>query len=93
MTLHQRVLVSAPQRPASTSSERAAATEITIRNGVEYTLVLIEPGLWRWRFQIGETATTGTTKTNLRRMAAHRVKSRIDREFNKSRKLGLAGNR
>jgi hypothetical protein len=53
---------------------------------------MIEPGLWRWRFQIGETATTGTTKTNLRGMAAHRVKSRIDREFNKSRKLGLAGN-
>jgi len=42
------------------------AAEITIRNGVEFTLLLIEPGMWRWRFQIGELATTGTTKTNLR---------------------------
>jgi hypothetical protein len=87
MTLHQHVLVNAPRSPASTCSERAVPAEVPIRNGVEFTLALIEPGLWRWRFQIGEIATTGTTKTNLRGMAAHRVKSRIDRELNKSRKL------
>jgi hypothetical protein len=74
MTLRQRV------------PERAVAAEVTIRHGVEFTLVLIEPGLWRWRFQIAEAATTGTTKTNLRGMAAHRVKTRIDRELNKPRR-------
>ena len=49
------------------------AAEITIRNGVEFTLLLIEPGMWRRRFQIGELATTGTTKTNLRGLAARRA--------------------
>ena len=43
------------------------------RKGVEFTLLLIEPGLWKWRFQIGETVTTGTTETNLKGMAAHRA--------------------
>jgi hypothetical protein len=49
------------------------AAEIAIRNGVEFTLLSIEPGMWRWRFQIGELATTGTTKTNLRGLAACRA--------------------
>jgi hypothetical protein len=35
------------------------------RKGVEFTLFLIEPDLWKWRFQIGETATTGKTRTKL----------------------------
>ena len=55
------------------------AAEITMRNGVEFTLLLIEPGLWKWRFQIGETATTGKTKTNLRGLATRRVQAQIDR--------------
>ena len=33
--------------------------------GVEFAHVEIEAGLWQWRFQIGETVTTGTTKTVL----------------------------
>jgi hypothetical protein len=49
-----------------------------IRKGVEFTLLLIEPGLWKWRFQIGDTATTGKTKTKLMGMAARRAESRID---------------
>lgn len=36
-----------------------------IRKGVEFTLLLIEPGLWQWRFQIGKTVTNGKTHTNL----------------------------
>jgi hypothetical protein len=57
------------------------------RKGVEFTLLLIEPGLWRWRFQIGETISTGKTHTNLMGMAAHRVHQRIDRELRKPHDL------
>jgi hypothetical protein len=32
-----------------------------IRKGVEFTVQLIEPGLWKWRFQIGEAVTDGRT--------------------------------
>ena len=49
------------------------------RKGVEFTVVQVEPGLWKWRFQIGETVTTGKTLTRLMGMAAHRVGQRIDR--------------
>jgi hypothetical protein len=49
-----------------------------IRKGVEFTLLLAEPGLWKWRFQIGETATTGKTQTSLIGLAARRVELRID---------------
>jgi hypothetical protein len=51
------------------------------RKGVEFTIQLIEPGLWQWRFQIGEAVTTGKTETNLIGLAAHRVEQRIDREL------------
>ena len=47
--------------------------------GVEYSIARTEPGLWRWRFAIGESVTTGTTQTNLAGMAAHRVRRRINR--------------
>ena len=57
------------------------------RRGVEFTLTQVEPGLWKWQFQIGETVTTGRTHSNLMGMAAHRVQQRIDRELNKPRKL------
>ena len=59
------------------------AAQAMIRNGVEYMLLLIEPGLWRWRFQIGELATTGKTKTNLRGLAVRRVETQIDRALHK----------
>ena len=51
------------------------------RKGVEFNVVQIEPGLWRWQFQIDETVTTGTAKTNLRGMAARRAEMRIDRDL------------
>jgi len=57
------------------------------RKGVEFTLLLIEPGLWKWRFQIGETVTTGKTEASLRGLAARRVQLRIDRELGKPRSL------
>jgi len=59
------------------------------RKGIEFTLMLIEPGLWRWRFQIGETVSTGKTQTSLMGMAAHRVHARIDRELKKPRSLAI----
>jgi hypothetical protein len=46
--------------------ENAVTAEVMNRKGVEFTLLLIEPGLWKWRFQIGQTVTTGVTKTNLK---------------------------
>jgi hypothetical protein len=58
-----------------------------IRKGVEFTLVLIEPGLWQWRFQIDEAISTGKTQTSLMGMAARRVERRIDRALNKPRLL------
>ena len=58
-----------------------------IRKGVEFTLSEAEPGLWQWRFQIGETIKTGRTETNLKGMAAHRVQQRIDLELRKPRDL------
>jgi hypothetical protein len=54
-----------------------------IRQGVEFTLLLIEPGLWKWRFQIGKTAATGHIKTNLMGMAARRAELRIDTALRK----------
>jgi hypothetical protein len=57
------------------------------RRGVEFTVRQVEPGLWRWQFQIGETVTTGRTHSNLMGMVAHRVQKRIDSELNKPRKL------
>ena len=56
------------------------------RRGVEFTVTQVEPGLWKWHFQIGEKITTGQTHSNLMGMAARRVQQRIDRELNKPRK-------
>jgi hypothetical protein len=50
-----------------------------IRKGVEFTLQSSEPGLWRWRFQIGEAVTIGSTHTRLIGLATRRAESRIDR--------------
>ena len=57
------------------------------RRGVEFSLVQIEPDLWRWQFRIGDTVTTGKTHTRLKGMAAPRAHKRIDRELGKSREL------
>ena len=60
------------------------------RRGVEFTVLQVEPGLWRWQFQIGETVRTGKTKTSLEGLAARRVQERIDRELRKLRNTATA---
>jgi len=57
------------------------------RRGVEFSLTQVEPGLWKWEFQIGDTVTIGKTQSNLMGMAARRVQQRIDRELGKPRDL------
>ena len=50
-----------------------------IYRGVEYSVTATsEPDVWQWRFQIGETATIGKTRTRLIHMATRRVHMRID---------------
>ena len=51
------------------------------RKGIEFTLLLVELGLWKWRFQMGKTVTTGKTQTNLMGLAARRAEVRIDGEL------------
>jgi hypothetical protein len=60
-----------------------------IRKGVEFTLLLAEPRLWKWRFQIGETAATGKTQTNLMGLAARRVEVRIDGALRKLKAVAI----
>jgi hypothetical protein len=57
------------------------------RKGIEFTLMQIEPDLWRWQFRIGQTVTIGTTKTKLKGMAARRAQLRIDRALQEARRL------
>jgi hypothetical protein len=50
-----------------------------IYKGVEYSVTATsEPDIWQWRFQIGDTTTTGRTRTRLVNMAVRRVHMRID---------------
>jgi hypothetical protein len=58
-----------------------------ICKGVEFSLRQVEPDLWKGQFQIGDTVTTGHTRSRLMGMAAHRVQDRIDRELRKPRDL------
>jgi len=58
-----------------------------IRRGIEFTLHQVEPGLWRWEFQIDKTVMTGKTKSKLMGMAARRAQQRIDEELRKPREL------
>jgi hypothetical protein len=57
------------------------------RRGIEFTLVQVDDDVWKWQFRIGETITTGKTKTRLKGMAARKVQQRIDRELQKPRDL------
>lgn len=57
------------------------------RKGVEFSLTQVEPDLWKWQFQIGNTVTTGQTNSRLMGIAAHRVQKRIDQELKKPREL------
>jgi hypothetical protein len=60
------------------------------RRGIEFSLLQVEPDLWQWRFRIGETVTTGRTRTRLKGMAVHKAQQRIDIELRKPRELAPA---
>jgi hypothetical protein len=55
-----------------------------IHKGVEYTVTLATPGVWKWQFQIGDTIKTGKTEAKLQLLAIRRVQLRIDRELKKA---------
>jgi hypothetical protein len=55
--------------------------------GVEFTLWQVDEGRWEWRFQIGKVVKTGSTRTRLIGMAAHRVQQKIDSELKELRYL------
>lgn len=50
--------------------------------GVEFTVARTAiPGIWHWRFRIGEQIKTGRTETKIDLLAIRRVQLRIDREL------------
>jgi hypothetical protein len=49
--------------------------------GIEYTIKMTEPGVWKYRFQIGRAIKVGTTRVVLELGAVRRVQKRIDREL------------
>jgi hypothetical protein len=62
-----------------------------IHRGIEYTVTLAAPGVWKWQFQIGDTIKTGKTEAKLQLLAIRRVQLRIDRELKKaSREMSRA---
>jgi hypothetical protein len=61
------------------SSIWPGAGQIVIYRGVEYSVAATsESDVWQWRFQIGEKATTGRTRTRLVPLTTRRVHKRID---------------
>jgi hypothetical protein len=49
--------------------------------GIEYTVRMTEPGVWKYRFQIGRGIKVGATRVELKFVAVRRVEKRIDREL------------
>ena len=50
--------------------------------GVEFTVAKTAiPGVWQWRFRIGDETKTGKTETKIDLLAIRRVQLRIDREL------------
>ena len=63
-----------------------------IHKGVTYSVVATEtPGVWRWKFRIGDKVLTGRTETRIELMAVRRVKLRIDRELKRLARRGENG--
>jgi hypothetical protein len=55
-----------------------------IRKGIKYRVIATEmPGIWRWRFCLGNELKTGKTETRIAQLAIRRVELRIDRELRK----------
>jgi len=62
-----------------------------IHKGIQYSVMATEvPGIWRWKFLIGNQLRTGRTETKIDLMAIRRVKLRIDRELKKMTKRAAA---
>jgi len=51
--------------------------------GVEFSVTVVAPGLWKWQFRIGNRAVAGKTEAKLYLLAVRRVQLRIDRELKK----------
>jgi DNA-binding response OmpR family regulator len=59
--------------------------------GIEYSLKLVEPGIWEYRFHIGRAIKAGTTKVTYEHLAIRRVEERIDRELLNSERYKTPG--
>jgi len=55
-----------------------------VHKGVEFTVTLAAPGVWKWQFRIGDKVKTGKTEARLQLLAIRRVQLRIDRELKKA---------
>ena len=55
-----------------------------IYKGVEFTVTMAGPGIWKWQFRIGDQVKTGKTEARLNLLAIRRVQLRIDRELKKA---------
>jgi hypothetical protein len=49
--------------------------------GIEFTLKMAVPGIWKYRFYVGRGIKIGTTKTDLESVAVQRIQKRIGREL------------
>jgi hypothetical protein len=56
--------------------------------GIEYRIMRIELGVWRWHMRVGGKPMSGTTATALQLLAIRRVKGIIDRELRAWRREG-----
>jgi hypothetical protein len=54
-----------------------------IYKGVEYTVTVATPGIWKWQFRLGDKVIAGKTEAKLNLLAIRRVQLRIDRELKK----------
>jgi hypothetical protein len=56
-----------------------------VHKGINYTVsATVDPEIWQWQFQIGDSIKTGKTKTRLAAMAIRRVQSKIDTALKQS---------
>ena len=58
---------------------------------IEYSLKLVGPGIWEYRFNIGRAIKAGTTKVAREHLAIRRVEERIDRELLNSERYKTPG--
>ena len=55
-----------------------------IYKGIEFSVTLAAPDIWKWQFRIGDTVKTGRTEARLSLLAIRRVQLRIDRELKRA---------